>query len=267
MRKFATCMVLILAAYIAGSAQHFGLDKSLAFIAPAVSYITAAGDAIWSVVRPIGKLLADRIAEFDTAACKERPPTLAAWLVGAWLLLSVACAVGALAHGRAFPGFSLVKRGIWDNRPTVDGRRTLPLWLAALIPLAAVIEFGSRLCYFAGFTVVTLFVTLFVAPFKVLVGLLTCDLSRPFRCLAAFVVVSVAAAAAIDASGVVASASGIRVGMKVETQNAMNTGLYSPAEIVCILHNTEGLAGRMLVELKFSDTGRCFRYADEFRVL
>lgn len=259
MRKFAIYSVLILVAYIAGSVQHFGLDKSLASIAPAVSYITAAGDAIWSVVRPIGKLLADWIAEFDRD--NSRPPTLAAWLVGAWLLFSAACAVGAFAHSRAFPGFglSLVKEGLWDSRPTVDGRRTLPLWMAVLIPFAAVIEFGSRLWYFAGFTVVTLL----MMPLKILKGLLTCDLSRPLRCLVVPLVVGAAIAAATAFSPEVVASSGIRVGMKVETQNATKTGVYPPAEIARIFQTQCG----PLVELKLSGGGSCFRYVTELRVL
>ena len=53
------------------------------------------------------------------------------------------------------------------------------------------------------------------------------------------------------------------MGMKVEAQNATNTGLYPPAEIIHVFQTPAG----DLAELRLSGTGRCFRYADEFRVL
>lgn len=252
MRKFATYSVLVLVAYIAGNVRHFGLDKSLAFIAPAVPYVTFAGDAVWSVIRPVGEWL---VAKFATAGAS---PTITSLPVAAWLLLSAVFAITARAHkGTNCFGLNLVKE-IWDNRPTVDGRRTLPLWLAALIPFAAVIEFGARLFYFVGFTVVTLL----AAPLRILKGLLTCDLSRPLRCSAAIVVIGAVAIAAADFSPEVVASSGIRVGMKVETQNATNTALL-PSEIVRIVQTQCG----PLAELKFSGGGCGFRYANELRVL
>lgn len=189
MRKFASVSVLILVAYAAGTVRHFETDKVVAFVAPAVPYVTAAGDAVWSVIRP---------AEYF------------------------------------FTAFFSAVEDIWNSRPAVGDQRVFPLYIAIITLVVAIFEFGARLWYFAGFTVVTLF----TVPLKALKGLLT---------------------AAANFSPV-ASASGIRVGMKVETRNATNTGWYPLAEIIHIFENTEGL-----VELKFAVTGRCLRYVDEFR--
>lgn len=166
MRKFASVSVLILVAYIAGAVRHFETDKAaaftdkvVAFVAPAVPHVTAAGDAVWSVVRPVGDVFA--FAGQITAAC------VLAWV---WLVIGVIWAVIAIAdiHGESPDPFPSAVEFIWGERPrTADGRRTLPAWMVIIILLAAVFEFGARLCYFVSFTVATLI----VAP-------LTFDMSR-----------------------------------------------------------------------------------------
>lgn len=149
MRKFASCSVLILVAYIAGAVRHFETDKIAAFVAPAGPCVTAAGDAVWSVVRPVGDVFAFH-SDHITAAC------VLAWV---WLVIGVIWAMIAAKdmHSEYPDYFTSLVEFIWDERPrTEDGQRTLPAWMGILILLAAVFEFGARLCYFVSFTVVTL---------------------------------------------------------------------------------------------------------------
>lgn len=246
MRKFASVSVLILVAYAAGTVRHFNTDKVVAFVAPVVPCVIAAGDAVWSAVRPAEYFFTAHSGPYIYAHAT------ACVLFFGWLGLGVIWAfVSICTPKRSF--FSAVE-DIWNSRPAVGDQRIFPLYIAIITLIIAIFEFGARLWYFAGFTVVTLF----AVPLKALKGLLTFDLSRPLRCLAVPFVVGAIAVANFSS---VASASGIRVGMKVETRNATNTGWY-PAEIIHIFKNTKGL-----VELKFAITGRCLRYVDEFRAL
>ena len=205
MRKFASVSVLILVAYIAGAVRHFETDKAaaftdkvVAFVAPAVPHVTAAGDAVWSVVRSVGDVFTANpqprafmtdAPPFVVAAVKMAAKNLyvravvyeyswqsiaIAAFAWSWLIVGLVWAVIATpTPWGAYPFPSMVGY-IWVERPEVDGQRTLPLWMAVLILPAAVFEFGARNCYFVGYTVVTLI----VVPLKVLKGLLTFDLSR-----------------------------------------------------------------------------------------
>lgn len=187
MRKFASILVLILVAYIAGTMRHFGTDEVLAFFAPAVPYVTFFGDAVWSGVEPLVAPL--RISEEMNLPIVDANTGVVLTGLSAWVcLLGCVCwaARGAiLMHGnpdRPEP-FPSAARGLWNNRPEVGAeqarrddvlpQRTLPLWMALLILLTAISEFGARVFYFVGFTVVALI----VMPLK---ALFTLNVSAPF---------------------------------------------------------------------------------------
>ena len=158
MRNLAGYSVLILVAYIAGAAQHFGTDGVLALVAPAVSGVTAAGDAIWSVVGQ------------DLASHPILIPIV-------WLYLAIGAAWAFEAggkHNRDLRDRHLSGvKGIWNKLPEVDGKRSIPVWAVFIIPIVAVAEFFARVCYFAGFTVVSLT----LAPLR---AVFTLDLSELF---------------------------------------------------------------------------------------
>lgn len=168
MRKAASFLVLILVAYAAGAVRHFGTDEVLAFVAPAVSYVTFVGDAVWSGVS----------AELGGQEYCGRFSYGEAVLIGVCLVICAIWAlIGAVAiHADEDPFPSMVEV-LWDKRPERPGlldappRRRLPLGLVCLILPTAVFEFVARVTYFVCFTVATL-VSL---PFKALWHI---DLSR-----------------------------------------------------------------------------------------
>lgn len=203
MRKLASCLVLIIVAYIAGAARHLGTSKAVAFVAPAAHYVTEAGDAVWSGVRdiftakpqlrPFMKVVVAYHPAALEAVISEYPEAriiayefswqriAVAVLAWTWVFVGIAWAAGVrgwhdakVAREHPDKDFPSAVGYIWGKRPEADGQRALPLWMVAIILPVAFYEFGARVFYFAGFTVVTLI----MVPLRLLKRLATIDLSR-----------------------------------------------------------------------------------------